>query len=78
MLRNGHWLATGTAEADTSARRGLKLPHRRAETDFECDDMAVRGPTDRLVVTQVLRGNPRASSRPRASMALGTSESGLT
>ena len=59
MLRNGHWLATGTAEADTSARRGLKLPHRRAETDFECDDMAVRGPTDRLVVTQVLRGNPR-------------------
>src|ERR1039457_6776163 len=41
------------------ARRWLKLPHRRARSDLEGDDVLVRGPADPLVIAQDLRRHAR-------------------
>src|ERR1019366_8202504 len=41
------------------ARHWLKLPHRRARSDLEGDDVLVRGPADPLVIAQDLRRHAR-------------------
>src|ERR1035437_10245209 len=41
------------------ARRRLELPHRRAQSDPEGDDVPVWGPADGLVVAQDVRRDAR-------------------